>query len=175
MFSCFEGFSYNRMYGLDHARLVWNQQTKWSLWSQFCTTLMKYWGCELFNEQFYLTYRVRDSKSQYIMKGSQGRNLNARTDAETIEKTCFLACLHDLLSLLFCITKHHLPRWHCLQWSGLLKSTIHYKENAPLTCLQANMMEVFPQLRFLSPDYFSCVKLTESITSTTHTYNYINR
>lgn len=60
------------------------------------------------------------------MKGSQGRNLNARTDAETIEKTCFLACSHDLLSLLSCITKHHLPRQHCLQWSGLLKPTIHY-------------------------------------------------
>jgi hypothetical protein len=44
---------------------------------------------QLEEERIYFAY---SSNSPFIVKGSQGRNLEARTDAEVIEERCLLPC-----------------------------------------------------------------------------------
>lgn len=67
-------------------------------------------------ERLYLAYvSLRDAKA-----GTEGRNLEAGTKAETIKKwACWLVSswLTQLAFFFFLTTMDHLPRWHHPPWT----------------------------------------------------------
>lgn len=47
---------------------------------------------------------------RFILKGTQGRNLESATEAEAMEESCLMACSQVLLSSISYITQDYLPR-----------------------------------------------------------------
>ena len=80
--------------------------------------------------------------------GTQGKNLEAGTEAENIRKCYSLTCHHGLLSLLSYTTQDHLSRG-ATNHSGLdpPASTIN-EENHPQGCSHSNLMEAVLHLKF---------------------------
>ena len=67
----------------------------------------------LWREGFILCYTFR---LQSIVEGSQGRNLETGTEAETMEECCLLTCSHASLSLFSYTTQDQMSKeWHYLQ------------------------------------------------------------
>jgi hypothetical protein len=89
-----------------------------------------------------------------ISEESQGRNLEAGTEAKAVEENCLLACSSRLLSLLPYAILNHLPRVAPPTVNGEPPTSII---NLETTCLQASLMKAFSQLRFLLPIYVNVV------------------
>lgn len=69
---------------------------------------------QLGEERIYFAY---SSKSQFIINGSLGRNLEAGTDAEVIEE-CYCLIPHGFLNMILNRNQDHQPRSVCIH-SGL--------------------------------------------------------
>lgn len=82
-----------------------------------------------------------------MREGTQGRNLDAGTEAQTMEKRCLLHWFsdHGLLTQLPCKAQGHLARgalWNCPQYLSSPHQTL--TEKMPyIYSLNANMLEMF--------------------------------
>lgn len=85
---------------------------------------------------------------QAIMKGDQGRNLGAETDAEAMEEHC-LPAYSSWLSACFFLQNPGPPfqEWHHPQWAG--SSSINHQSRK--ACPQTDLMEALSELRFALP------------------------
>lgn len=82
------------------------------------------------------------------MKGSQGKNPEARTEAEALKECFLLARSPSLFSLLSYISQAYLAKSGTTHSElGFLISVIN-QANVPLTSPQANLMEAIPHHRF---------------------------
>lgn len=112
-------------------------------------------GDERVNSVFLLRAHPRNAKAVI-----QNKNLKAGAKAQTTEESCFLP--HSLappgLHSATLLTWLHLPRWALptVDWGLLHRLSV--KKMAPQTCLQANLTEAVPHLRFPLPYIQVCVK-----------------
>lgn len=113
-------------------------------------------GDERVNSVFLLRAHPRNAKVVI-----QNKKLKAGAKAQTTEESCFLT--HSLappgsLSYLAYTVWLHLPRWALptVDWGLLHRLSV--KKMAPQTCLQANLTEAAPHLRFPLPYIQVCVK-----------------
>lgn len=82
---------------------------------------------------------------------TQGRILDAGTEAGPWRKAAYWFVLHEFIQLAFLQTPGPPSQgWYHPQWAGPPKSIINLKR-VPQTCLQANLVEIFSQLRLLLP------------------------
>lgn len=96
-------------------------------------------------------FHPKSLRSRPITEGSQGKTLEAGTEAQTVEKHRLLASFQGLLSLLI------YPRTSC---PGVTPPppqvgapNINHQYSTPQTCLQANHRDTVSQLRFPPPRY----------------------
>ena len=93
-------------------------------------------------------------------------NLEAGADAEAMEGCCLLAYSPWLAQPLSYTNQDHLPRSRLTHNElDCLRSIIN-QENAPQTCLQANLRKVFSLLRFLFPQNSQVCQVDPRLTKT---------
>lgn len=94
--------------------------------------------------------------------GTQGRNLEARTEAENMRQCCSLTCHHGLLSQLSYTIQDHLSRGGN-NHNGLDPPvSVINEENDPQGCSHSNLMEVILHLKFPFPGNSSMCQIGKS-------------
>lgn len=105
-------------------------------------------------------FHFTTSESKLITKGSQGKkecktgSWRQEMKQKSWKKVDYRLNFQGLLSLSLYTTQDPLPKGSTIPRGSGIPTSITNKENAPLICLQTNLMEAFPQLRFPLPQWF---------------------